>query len=95
MYSILFDPLADQDLKKLEKHQALRILHTIDKKLKVAPHEYEKPLIGVLKGWRSLKINSYRVVYQVQENIIQVLILAIGQRKDDIIYAEATRRIKK
>jgi mRNA interferase RelE/StbE len=40
-----------------------------------------KPLVGVLKGSRSLRIGSYRVIYKVDTAKREVLVTNVGHRR--------------
>jgi len=39
-------------------------------------------VVGPLKGLRSLRIGNYRVIYKKEIQIITIIILAIGHRKN-------------
>lgn len=54
----------------------------IDKKLKVAPDQYGSNLHAPLHGFRKLKASHVRIVYRVDPNAAEVLILMIGDRRD-------------
>jgi mRNA interferase RelE/StbE len=41
-----------------------------------------KPLKHRLKGKYSLRIGSYRIIYQVEKKIVTVYVLDIGHRRD-------------
>ena len=57
---------------------------TIEKKIKtklsVDPYKYGEPLSGTLKGQWKLKVGHYRVLYEIQDHKITVLILTIDVR---------------
>ena len=40
-----------------------------------------KPLQGELKGLRSERVSSFRIVYRIYEHAVEVLILVIEHRK--------------
>jgi mRNA interferase RelE/StbE len=52
----------------------------IEMKLSIDPYKYGKPLDGNLKGKWSLRIGSYRVIYEIFDKEIRVLILTIDVR---------------
>lgn len=54
----------------------------IDKKLKVAPNQYGESLHDPLHPFRKLKASHIRIVYRVNPDAAEVLILMIGDRRD-------------
>lgn len=47
--------------------------------------ELGKPLTAILRGLRSLRIGDYRVIYQIKESELIVLVIKIGHRRN--VYA--------
>jgi len=85
----------EEDFKKINKHNQSIILKTIYKKLSIEPEKYGAPLRNKLKGYWKLKISHYRAVYRIQKDLVQVLILKVGMRRDEEVYKEMFSRIKK
>jgi len=85
----------DEDFKKISKHDRALILKTIYKKLSIAPEKYGSPLRSNLKGYWKLKISHYRVIYRMEKNILKVLVLKVGMRRDEEAYKEMLSRINK
>jgi mRNA interferase RelE/StbE len=55
------------------------------------------PLGGDLTGFRRLVVgrNTYRIVYRIRDAVIEVCeVWAVGQRRNDEVYTEATRRVR-
>lgn len=85
----------DEDFKKIDiKDQAI-ILKTIYKKLGTSPEEYGSPLRQELKGYWKIKISDYRVIYKIEKEEIKVLVLKVGMRRDEEVYKEMLKRLKK
>ena len=84
-----------EDLKNISKCDQSIIFKTIFKKLSREPEKYGEPLRYELKGYWKLKVSHYRVVYRVEKNIVQVLVLKIGMRRDEEVYRDMARRLKK
>ena len=85
----------DEDFKKISKHDRALILKTIYKKVSIAPEKYGSPLRSNLKGYWKLKISHYRVIYRMEKNILKVLVLKVGMRRDEEAYKEMLSRINK
>lgn len=94
MWKIKVNPLIiKEDFKKISKKDQNHILKTIRKKLSKAPEEYGAPLRHGLKGLWKLKISDYRVIYRIDKNEIQVLVLKVGIRRDEEVYKEMLNRL--
>lgn len=87
--------VVDEDFKKIDKPAQTLILRTINKKLTLAPEKYGAPLRNALKGYWKLKISDYRVIYRIEENLVRVLVLKVGIRRDEEVYKEMFLRLKK
>ena len=71
------------------------ILKAVRKKLTIDPESYGKPLTGLLKGLWRLRVGDYRVVYRIIKSEIVVLVIKVGIRKDDSVYKELFKRLKR
>lgn len=87
--------VVSEDLKRIDKSDRLNIIKTIYKKLSIAPEKYGSPLRNELKGYWKLKISEYRIIYKIEENIIRVLVLKIGMRRNKEVYKEMLLRMRK
>lgn len=80
-YSLEFRPAALRELKKLPR-EVSNHLHVIFEKLKENPRP---PGCLKMKGdtgfWR-VRSGNYRVVYDIQDSKLVVLIVDVGHRKD-------------
>jgi len=82
MYSIEYLESVQDDLSELSKATKAKLKKAIEKKLILNPIEFGKPLQYSLKGLRRLRVEDYRIIYQIDiENKI-VLIVKIGHRKE-------------
>ena len=79
MYKISLDSSAKKFLRKLDSHSQEKIINKL-KKLRENP-EMGKPLIGNLSGLWRLRIEKYRVIYQIKKFELLILVLDIGHRK--------------
>jgi mRNA interferase RelE/StbE len=68
------------DIPRLSHADKLTIKKHIENKLTSAPQVFGKPLRHTLKGIWSLRVNDYRVIYQILKN--KVIILKIGHRRE-------------
>lgn len=84
-----------EDFKSIDPHQQRHILKIIHKKLSVDPENYGDPLRGGFTGLWRLRIEDYRVVYQILKEQIIVYVVKVGIRRDNKVYEELLARLKK
>lgn len=78
---IVYHPLVvKNDIPKLGAAVSKRIRRAIETKLVLRPEIYGLPLRGSLKKYWKLRVGDYRVVYEIAND--QVRILVIAHRKD-------------
>jgi mRNA interferase RelE/StbE len=81
VYTIIYsDQVIDKDIPKLSTSVRSLIRLNIEKKLLSDPISFGKPLRYSLKGCRSLRVGDYRVIYQVKD--LTITILVIQHRKE-------------
>ena len=71
-----------EDIPRLPKTVKLRIKRAVEERLTTNPMGFGRPLRYSLKGYRSLRVGDYRVVYSIVADTLQVQIVAIKHRKD-------------
>ena len=70
-----------RELKKLDRRAVLRAFELIKETIARDPHA-GKALAGRYKGLFSWRFSSYRIVYEVQEKRLVIVVLRISHRKD-------------
>ena len=90
MYIIEFDNVSKKDFKKIDKHNQVFILDSLDDFINNFSSEYETTLmssgkIKKLKGQKEvlyrLKLRSYRVIYKKYEDKLVILVVHITTRE--------------
>ncbi|MGD9941392.1 MAG: type II toxin-antitoxin system RelE/ParE family toxin [Clostridia bacterium] len=83
MYRIKITKIAADNIQEIEKSAQIQIINKIEK-LKEEPTLPGKPLRGLLKDYRSIRAagQRYRIIYKVIDNVIIVIVVAVGIRKD-------------
>lgn len=94
VWTVRFHPLTQSDLSRLDKPGRESVLKAIRKKLFAEPESYGEPLRRELFGYRKLKVGEHRVIYKVERQIVTVLVLKVGLRRDGEVYADMIRRLK-
>ena len=82
MYKVAYLDSVEEDLKKLDKATARKILNRIETYLAQDPKELGKPLKGEFQGYWRYRWGDYRVIYKISEREILILVLHISNRKD-------------
>lgn len=82
MFTIQYLEAVKEDIRILPKSIRDKIRKAIEKKLILNPVEFGKPLQYSLKGLRRLRVEDYRIIYQINIDSNIVLIVKIGHRKD-------------
>lgn len=86
-WRVIYHPDVQQDLTRLGSAAAARILDVIEARIRDGePEKLGKPLRGTLAGCRRIRTGNTRIVYKVDGEAIQVLIVAVGARRDEEVY---------
>lgn len=84
MYEVEFTPEAEDDLSRLSKSIAQRIL----KKIRWLAENIEvmtlEPLTGDFKGLYKLRVGAYRVLYTFSQNERKVIIIHLVKHRREV-----------
>lgn len=80
-YVVEFTPRAKRELEKLPKLIQQRLRPRIDALAGDPRPPGVKALAGVADRWR-IRVGDYRVVYTIKDEVLLVLVLRIGHRRD-------------
>ena len=83
-YHVVFSEGALKSLKKMDKYTAKLILAWIRKHLEGCedPRAHGKGLTANRSGEWRYRVGDYRILADIQEDKILILILAVGHRRD-------------
>ena len=83
-YTVEFTERAVKDLRKLDRHTAALILGWIRKNLENCenPRQHGKGLTANKSGQWRYCVGDYRLLAEIEENKIRILILNVGHRRD-------------
>jgi mRNA interferase RelE/StbE len=94
MWAVNYHPKVEEDLINLGRAQAREILKVIEKRIVHGePDKLGKQLFGQLAGCRRIRTGQTRIVYRVDGERVEVLIIAVGMRRDNEIYDTASSRV--
>ena len=77
-WKLLWSNRAEDDLSKIEKEDALRIINKVETQLVHNPIELGKKLIGKYQNYFRYRVSDYRILYALDKNEIKILILKVG-----------------
>lgn len=83
-YKIVFTDRAKKQLKKLDKHTSSLIIGWLEKNIEGTenPRAHGKGLFENKSGQWRYRIGDYRVICEIQEKEIIILVLEIGHRRE-------------
>lgn len=94
-WRIVYHPLVRDDLRSLGRAEARRILNAIEKRVQQGePDKSGKLLRRGLAGCRRIRVGATRIVYKVDADRIEVLVIAVGPRRNNQIYRRAQSRVQ-
>lgn len=80
-YVILLSSTARKQLDKLDDKTGDKLLLQIEKLSKNPRPPGCKKLKGYSNSWR-IRVGDYRIIYEVEDKILRILVIGIGHRKD-------------
>ena len=89
-WKVLYHPEDDRDWRRIGKSRAKRAIKAIDEKLVTEPEIFGAPLRKGLAGLRKLRVGDVRIVYRVEKDRIEVLVITFGKRSDGDVYKVAS-----
>ena len=78
-YEIIFSDKALRQIKKLEKNVQERIIAVLER-IRIRPETYVTKLVGD-PGYK-LRVGDYRIIMDIDNKILRILILKVGHRKN-------------
>ena len=83
-YQVILTKQSRKLFKKIKDRREKQLLLAKLEKLKYNPNIQGKALVKQLSGYRSVRAvgQRYRIVYQVQEEKVLVVVVGIGRRKE-------------
>jgi len=84
MYKVVFSDQARRELKKIDKYAALFIVAWVRKNLEGCsdPRIFGKGLSANRSGQWRYRVGDYRLIAEIADGTVTILILNVGHRKD-------------
>ena len=91
IYALSYHPkVQEEDIPSLPPPLCIRIQNAILSKLTKHPEVFGKPLRQSLRGYRSLRVGDYRIVYRIEHR--RVVVAMIAHRS--VVYEEVVLRFE-
>ena len=83
-YKVVFTNRAKKQLKKMDKTIVALIIGWIEKNLEgcTNPRQYGKSLVGNKSGQWRYRIGDYRLICEIEDSKITIIVLEVGHRKN-------------
>ena len=84
MWKIEWDSKALKEAKKLDRDARKKIIEYLEKRVLASqnPYQFGKPLKGNKAGIWRYRVGNYRILCQIEDRALIVLVIAVGHRKD-------------
>jgi len=82
------EQVVKKDIPKSSSKMRGRIRKAIEQKLATSPEMYGKPLRKSAKGYRKLRVGSYRIIFRIEKRTVRIFL--IDHRS--IVYKEFRNR---
>ncbi len=83
-WTIDYTEAASKQLRKLDKTAARRILLYMDERIAALdnPRSMDKALTGPLGEFWRYRVGDYRVICDIQDHAVRILVVQLGNRRD-------------
>jgi len=81
-WTIEYTESAAKEIQALDGSIKKIIKRAIEEKLMIDPLKFGLPLRRNLSGFFKLRVGNYRIIYQIKDNEVIVLVLSVGHRRD-------------
>ena len=84
VWAVSFTPAAEKTFGNLDRPLQRRIQKFIDTRLQTDddPRRLGEAYTGPLKGYWKYRIGDHRLVCEIKDKVVRILVIAIGDRKE-------------
>ncbi|HYN46802.1 MAG TPA: type II toxin-antitoxin system RelE/ParE family toxin [Allosphingosinicella sp.] len=83
-WRIEYEPLAQKQLKKIDRTAAVRIVKTLQRDLDRHgdPRTFGEAMIGDWTGFWRYRVGNYRAICRIEDRVVTVFVLEVGHRRE-------------
>ena len=78
-YTLVYTDTFSKQIKKLDKSLQDRVLKSLER-CQIRPYSHVKKLVG--NDYYRLRVGDYRIILDIQDNKLMILVLELGHRKN-------------
>ncbi len=82
MFKVLWDSQSLDDLKKIDITDSKKIVEKVEKYLSLNPKNLGKQLSAEYKGLYRYRYRDYRIIYQIFEQEVTIIVAKVGHRSN-------------
>ena len=79
MYQLVYSDKALKQISKFDRILKQRILNSLER-IRIRPHSRVKKMVGC--PYYSLRVGDYRVILDLKDNKLTILVIEMGHRKN-------------
>lgn len=83
-WRIEYEPLAQKQLKKLDRAVAARIVRSLQRDLDRHgdPRSYGEAMIGDWTGFWQYRVGDYRAISRIEDSVVTIFVIEVGHRRE-------------
>jgi mRNA interferase RelE/StbE len=84
VWTVSFSLGAKKSLKSLDRQSAERVVRFLNERVATLeePREVGKALQGRLRQYWAYRVGDYRIICDIQDSVLTILVVEVGNRKD-------------
>jgi len=82
MYKVIWKEETKKDLAKIDRPIVKKITDKVEKYLAKDPANRGEPLTHDWKGYYRYRFSNYRIIYEVKEKELVILVVKVGHRRE-------------
>jgi mRNA interferase RelE/StbE len=84
VWTVSFSLGAKKSLKSLDRQSVERVVRFLNERIATLedPREAGKPLQGRLREYWGYRVGDYRLICDIQDSVLTILVVEVGNRKD-------------
>jgi len=83
-WTVEVSDFAEKQLRKLDKPIQIRLIDWLDERINGCknPRHFGEPLRGGMSGLWRYRVGDYRIICEIQDEQLVVIVLAVGHRRE-------------
>ena len=82
MYEVVWESSVEENLRKIDRTIVRKIKDKVENYLVKNPQRLGEPLTGQYKGFYRCKFSDYRVIYEIKQSELLIIVIKVGHRRE-------------